>query len=170
VGEGDRDAFGDCRAASGPSAPTGRPARLTRILLAALVAALPALAHAGDDLPLNPGVTPATIGETTCVLGWTKTVRPPVRFTNRIKVDLIRREGLPEESLVDFQLDHKIPLCLGGAPADPTNFQLQDWEEASQKDAVESCLCRAVCAGRVDLGEARRRIWADWREAGKLCE
>lgn len=142
-----------------------RFARFAGLMLAAL--ASPALA---DALPLNPDVTPATIGDTICVHGWTKTVRPPVRYTNRIKRRLIRREGLPEELLVDFELDHRIPLCLGGAPADARNLQLEPWDEAEQKDAVEGCLCRAVCAGKIGLDEARRHIWADWRDAGKACD
>jgi hypothetical protein len=29
---------------------------------------------------------------------------------------------------------------------------------AGDKDAVEACLSRAVCAGKIGLGEARRRI------------
>ena len=92
--------------------------------LAALLAAfaLPALA---DEMPINPAVTPATIGDTICVRGWTKTVRPSARYTNRIKMELLRREELPPELTVDFQLDQKIPLALGGAPSDPKNFRCQ---------------------------------------------
>ena len=41
---------------------------------------------------------------------------------------------------------------------------------AGEKDAVEACLSRAVCAGEILLDEARRRIWSDWRAAGKACE
>lgn len=121
------------------------------------------------ELPLNPAVTQETIGDTICVPGWTKTQRPPAAYTSRLKVELVRREGLPEELLVDFQLDHRIPLALGGAASDPRNFALQNWDEADDKDRIETCLSRAVCAGKIDLDEARRRIWADWREAGQAC-
>ncbi len=137
------------------------------VLLTTLVFGASALA---EELPLNPVVTQATIGETICVQGWTRTVRPPVSRTNRIKRELIRREELPAESLVDFELDHRIPLCLGGAPADLRNFQLQPWDDAEKKDSVEACLCRAVCAGEIKLDEARRRIWADWRHVGADCD
>ena len=34
---------------------------------------------------LNPNVTQATIGSTICVPGWTRTVRPPVEYTNALK-------------------------------------------------------------------------------------
>ena len=37
---------------------------------------------------------------------------------------------------------------------------------AGDKDAIDACLSRAVCAGKIGLDEARRRIWGDWRRAG----
>jgi hypothetical protein len=123
-----------------------------------------------DDLPVNSAVTQEVIGATICVPGWTKTVRPSPRYTNRIKMELLRREELPPELIVDFQLDHRITLALGGAPSDGRNLELQPWDEAGEKDAVEACLARAVCAGKIGLDEARRRIWTNWREAGKACD
>ena len=91
-------------------------------MVALLIFSAPALAA---DLPLNPAVTQPTIGETICVPGWTKTVRPPARYTARIKIKLIRELELPEELLTDFELDHRIPLALGGSPDDPRNLELQ---------------------------------------------
>ena len=126
-------------------------------------AALVSTNACANDLPLNPAVTQENIGETICIPGWTKTVRPSARYTARIKIKLIRELELPEELLTDFELDHQIPLALGGAPSDPRNLELQPWDEAPQKDAVEACLARAVCAGKITLDEARRRIWSDLR-------
>lgn len=125
---------------------------------------------AADELPLNPAVTQGTIDKTICAIGWTKTVRPPTSFSNRIKLKLIRELELPEELLTDFELDHKIPLALGGSPDDSRNLELQPWDEAVQKDSVEVCLARAVCAGKIGLDEARRRIWRDWRRVGVDCD
>ncbi len=136
--------------------------------IAALVA-LASSAHAGD-LPLNPDVTQATIEETICVKGWTKTVRPPFEITNVIKSKKLRERGLTDADKSRFELDHVIPLALGGAPDDPRNLRLEPWPEADRKDGVEACLARAVCAGRMSLNEARRRIWKDWRGAGKACK
>jgi hypothetical protein len=121
-------------------------------------------------LPVNPDVTQATIQATICVQGWTKTIRPPYSVSNAIKIEKLRTMGLTEADKSRFQLDHRIPLVLGGAPADPRNFQLEPWEEAGRKDVVEACLARAVCSGKIALDEARRRIWADWRAAAKACE
>jgi carbamate kinase len=88
-----------------------------------------------------------------------------------------RREGAiaqparpREDEAYRFDLDHTVPLCLGGAPADERNLQLQPWDEASEKDAAEACLARAVCAEVMTLAEARELIFQDWREAKRLCE
>ena len=139
-----------------------------KVILAALLASTwPALAA---ELPLNPAVTQETIGSTICVPGWTKTVRPSARYTARIKIKLIHELELDEALLVDFELDHRIPLALGGAPSDPRNLELQPWDEAGEKDHIEACLARAVCAGKIGLDDARRRIWSDWRRVGANCE
>ena len=140
------------------------------IALCAVTICVPSATLAVNDLPLNPAVTQATIEATICSPGWTKTVRPSPRYTNRIKIKLIRELEIPEELLVDFELDHRIPLALGGAPDDERNLELQPWDEAGEKDRIETCLSRAVCAGTITLDEARRRIWADWRAVGKVCQ
>ncbi len=141
----------------------------------AFSAMLFAMANASDaalsaDLPVNPSVTQATIASTICLPGWTKTVRPSPRYTAAVKIKLIRELEIPEELLVDFELDHRIPLALGGAPSDLRNLELQPWDEAGEKDAIEACLSRATCAGKITLDDARRRIWFDWRAAGKACK
>ena len=133
---------------------------MTRTLpiLALLVSAAAAQAAV---LPLNPDVTQATIDATICVRGWTKTVRPPFAVTNAIKLAKLRERGLTEADKSRFELDHVIPLALGGAPDDPRNLRLEPWDEADRKDGVEACLARAVCDGRISLSEACRRIWSD---------
>ena len=148
--------------AKGESVEVKRATLVTAFLI--LSPAAPA-----DTLPLNPAVRQETIDQTICVIGWTKTVRPPAAYANRSKLKLIRELGLPEELLADFELDHRIPLALGGAPSDPRNLELQPWDEASVKDAIEACLARAVCSGKITLDEARSRIWRDWRHVGVDC-
>lgn len=113
------------------------------------------------DLPINPALTQATIGETVCVRGWTKTVRPPFLVTNAIKLAKLRERGLTAADRSRFELDHIIPLALSGAPADPRNLQLEPWDEAGDKDKVEGCLAHEICAGEIALEEAHRRIWRD---------
>ena len=45
---------------------------------------------------LNPDVTQATIGSTVCAPGWTRTVRPPVEYTNALKRKQMRAYGRPD--------------------------------------------------------------------------
>jgi hypothetical protein len=122
-----------------------------------------------ETLPLNSDVTQFTIRHTICVKGWTASIRPPVSYTNEIKKQRMREMGLPLELIGNFQLDHKLPLSLGGSPDDIRNLVLQDHDEAGEKDAVERCLPAAVCSGAVNLHDAQLAIWRDWRSAKRLC-
>jgi len=112
----------------------------------------------------NPAVTQANIATTICVHGWTKTIRPPVSYTDRLKRSLMASEHLPG-ALGDYELDHDISLEIGGNPTDPNNLWMQRWHgdwNAHQKDAIETKLKRLVCSGTITLAEAQREISTDW--------
>ena len=66
--------------------------------------------------------------------------------------------GLPQ----DYELDHLIPLGLGGHPTSVNNLWLQPWTEAAMKDRDELRLHREVCAGRVTLEQAQHEMVAIW--------
>jgi hypothetical protein len=143
--------------------------KLASILLVGLSSS--ALAQpARVDLRLNPAVTQESVQETICVIGWTRFIRPPSAYTRRVKQDLLRELDLPHDSASRYELDHRIPLSLGGAPYGRANLELQPWDEAPEKDRKEACLSRAVCAGRLTLAAARERIWRDWRKVGAGCD
>ena len=114
---------------------------------------------------LNPAVTQENIGETICVRGWTRSVRPPREFTYQLKRRQMRAYGYAGSRLSDFE--EVVPLSLGGAPDDPRNlwpepfFPANDWG-ADRKDQLEAVLSRLVCAGRVSLAEAQAAIATDW--------
>jgi hypothetical protein len=120
------------------------------------------------DPALTPGaidsrVSQATISETICVSGWTKTVRPPTHLTNAIKSDLMSMRGLDDASA--YELDHFIPLELGGCSDCKANLWLEPYEPqpgARQKDKVENFLHHQVCTGAMSLQEAQRAIATDW--------
>jgi hypothetical protein len=117
---------------------------------------------------LNPQVRPDNINSTICVAGWTKTVRPPVAYTNGIKRKLLREQGIPPSNISEFELDHVVPLALGGAPRSPANLKLQPWEGpdgAKKKDRIEVKLQCLVCSGQVPLSVAQREIGEDWQAA-----
>ena len=68
-------------------------------------------------IPLNPDVTEDTIRQTICVPGYTKTVRPSSNYTSGVKAKLLREAGLDESLMPDYELDHIVPLELGGHPS-----------------------------------------------------
>ncbi len=129
------------------------------ITAAFLAAAAPATA---DNLPVNPEVTQGTVDSTICQHGYTRSIRPPVSFTNSVKIALMREEGLPLELIGDKILDHKISLSVGGAPSDLRNLVLQDRDDSYAKDKAEHELHRAVCDGEITLHDAQLRLW-NWR-------
>lgn len=118
----------------------------------------------------DPRVTQANIGSTICVSGYTTTVRPPVSYTDPLKVQQMQEYGFTG-TIADFEEDHLIALEIGGDPRDPHNL----WPEprttspgASQKDTLENRLHADVCAGRISLAEAQREIATDWVAAAGL--
>jgi hypothetical protein len=120
---------------------------------------------------LNPKVTQATIKTTICVQGYTKTIRPPVSYTNPLKTRLMRAYGETGPASA-YELDHLIALELGGNPTSPQNLWPEPYAPtpgAHEKDKVENYLHQQVCAGAMTLAEARRIISGDWtQELGQV--
>jgi hypothetical protein len=104
---------------------------------------------------LNPDVTQATIRTTICRPGWTRTVRPPVDYTNGLKRLGLRQYGLRGPP-ADYQEDHLISLELGGNPNDPRNLWPEPYPRASAVDQIENELNHRVCAGTLTLAQAQR--------------
>jgi hypothetical protein len=105
----------------------------------------------------NPEVTQATIRQTICKSGWTKTIRPPSSYTSALEAEqmkIYRRSGSP----ADYQEDHLISLELGGDPADPRNLWPEPIAIAEDVDQVEDDLNRKICTGEITLAEGQRRI------------
>lgn len=90
-----------------------------------------------------------------CAPGYALNRRPPEEITERIKRRLAREQHV---SVRCCELDHIVPLCLGGEPLDLSNLQLQPWVEARKKDEKEKEACRAYCAREIDLPTARKRF------------
>ena len=105
---------------------------------------------------VNPDVDQGDIGSTICRRGWTKTVRPPVSYTNALKVRGLRQYGL-HGSLSAFQEDHLISLELGGNPTDPRNLWPEPYPRAAQMDQIENQLNSEICDGQLTLVQAQAR-------------
>jgi hypothetical protein len=126
---------------------------------------------------LTPGmasadVTPATIGSTICVAGYTagrrhddgRTVRPPESYTRALKRQQIAQYGYADTNLADYEEDHLIPLELGGDGYAAGNL----WPEpyagtgARVKDTLENRLKVLVCGRQLGLREAQQAIATNW--------
>ena len=105
---------------------------------------------------INPDVTQANIGSTICRRGWTRTIRPPVEYTNALKARQMRayRET---GSLSDYQEDHLVSLELGGHPTDPRNLWPEPYPRASAVDRIENELNAKVCEGSLSLSDAQEQ-------------
>src|ERR1044072_3556487 len=113
----------------------------------------------------NPKVTQANIKRTICKANWTKTIRPPTSYTNKLKLQQIVEYGYSDKKPASYEEDHLISLQLGGDPRDPENL----WPEAYAgkcgarvKDKVETKLKRLVCSGQVTLAQAQQMIAHNW--------
>jgi len=127
---------------------------------------LPCVQTSHGCIALNPDVTEASLGQTICVAGYTATVRPATSYTDGVKAKLLRESGLGESHMADYELDHLVPLALGGHPRKPSNLQLQPWhgtDSATDKDGLERRLQRLVCDRRIALADAQSCIAEDWQ-------
>jgi hypothetical protein len=105
---------------------------------------------------LNPDVRQETIGQTICVEGWTRTVRPSTDYTSRLKLEQMHEYGV-SGSPDRYQEDHLISLELGGHPTDPRNLWPEPRPHAEDVDRIENELNHLVCSGRLTLAEGQRR-------------
>jgi hypothetical protein len=105
----------------------------------------------------NPNVRQKTIKKTICVTGWTAKIRPPVSYTNALKVRQMQRYG-ESGSPSGYEEDHFIPLELGGAPRNAKNLWPEPRAQADLSDPLETKLKREVCEGVLTLARARAAI------------
>jgi hypothetical protein len=91
-----------------------------------------------------------------CTPGYSRTHRMPYTESAPLKRSMLP----PGHSASEYELDHIVPLCLGGSN-NSSNLQLQTWDKARAKDELEVKACRMVCAGEVSLDVARSWFHAD---------
>lgn len=132
------------------------------IARASIVAAALCLPLAAQAQSVLPSITQANIRTTICARGYTAHVRPSLSWSTAVKRSLLA----PGQNMRSFELDHIMPLELGGAPTDSVNLQLQPWPEARAKDRVENYLHAQVCRGRMTLTAAQEAM-LKWRSVGE---
>ncbi len=121
---------------------------------------------------LNPAVNQDTIQSTICVPGYSSSIRPPVSYTDGLKVSQLANPAYgdtADQNTADYEEDHFIPLSVGGNPTDPRNLWPQPRNtspyNAAVKDTLEYTLYKDVCAGTVSLATAQQAIVSDWVQA-----
>jgi len=151
----------------------GRSVVVTATLLMALVARA-----AAGDLP-NPGLTPGAVATTdrsiVCRPGYARAVRPRGLIWRRLKEQAYERYGIGRghRSTIDvdgvrhpaYEVDHFVPLELGGDPTDIRNLWPEPIQSAREKDKVENDLHDLVCTGQMTLRSAQAAILRDWHTA-----
>lgn len=115
---------------------------------------------------INTEVTQSNIQSTICSYGYTATVRPPVSVTEPLKYKLMFDYGYGGQSASDYELDHLIPLELGGASTVENLWPELDNHPSSyylnSKDIVENTLHKEVCSGKITLEQAQAEIVTNW--------
>jgi hypothetical protein len=106
---------------------------------------------------VNPAVRQETIGRTICVNGWRTHARPPVAYTNALRLTQMAEYGDPGPPSA-YEEDHFIPLELGGAPRNAKNSWPEPWTEDRRTDRLETQLMTKVCHGTTTLAKARATI------------
>ena len=138
----------------------------TYLIAAALATGLawPAMAGEIEILP-DHDLTPGAVRSDTLSL---ICHHPIVRAMPAAKSnEVLERYDLPIGSHPDYEIDHLVPLCLGGSDdlenlwPQPRHSIEPKWN-AEAKDRLEKRLCSLVCAGLLDLGDAQEAIIKDW--------
>lgn len=141
------------------------------LLVVGLLWNLSALAQQPRPILPDPKLTPGDVFDVTakdiCVPGYAKKVRAVPSWLKRKVYALY---GITEYKTGDYEVDHLIPLSLGGSNSIrnlwPQSTRTSPWNSYA-KDALERKLHRLACAGELDLKTAQREIASNWIEAYK---
>lgn len=131
-------------------------------------------ALAGEPALPEPDLTPGecdpnfTVADI-CHPGFSRTIRPSRTASTAWKKIVFARYHIPWSKHEAFQLDHLVPLEIGGTSSlanlwpEPTTGR---WN-AYVKDDYENWLRAECCAGRLSLRAAQEQIALDWIQGYK---
>jgi hypothetical protein len=114
---------------------------------------------------LTGGAASIRTGDRLAACGHAKENRGPMFAARRDEI--LRRYGLPAGTHPDYEIDHLIPLCLGGSD-DPSNLwpqprrNIEETWNAEAKDRLEHLMCEMVCNGQIDIATAQEAFATDW--------
>lgn len=119
---------------------------------------------------IDPAVTQDNIDDTICRPGYARAARPAYSVTGPLKRRMMTAQH-PGEAMADYELDHLIPISIGGAPLDMHDLWLQPrlgQANAGDKNVLAYVLWRLVCTHQVPLATAQHEISHDWTRAYQL--
>ena len=141
---------------------------LSLAFIVAIGIALPVLA---EELPIRPDdtLTPGVVGSAefadVCGLVDGQTYSQRHRETTQKMKNEAYAAYSVNKAGREFEIDHRVPLCIGGAD-DPQNLWPElGWQHPSfhDKDRLEARVCRAVCRTRtMTLAEGQAIFLGDW--------
>ena len=139
------------------------------LLLAAVFVAVAQAAFAQAVVP-DPTLTPGSVRTTN--LGEICFEGTRQHRHRHDAMAIMDEYGLAPESRPEFEIDHLVPLELGGSD-DLANlwpeprFSIEPEWNAERKDELENALHALVCNGDLDIEVAQKAIEDDWTEAWK---
>jgi hypothetical protein len=140
--------------------------KLVTIALVSIALAEPALAF---GVRPNPNLTGGSVRidgrDANAACGQSKAHRGSMSHARRDEI--LTEYGLPPGEHPDYEIDHLVPLCLGGSD-DPSNLwpeprrSIEPTWNAEAKDRLERFMCDMVCTGQLDIGTAQEAFAKDW--------
>jgi hypothetical protein len=138
-----------------------------RVAIATLVVILATAPVVAFEVRPDKNLTGGSVrtGDRDAACGHAKEHRGPM-FSAR-RDEILRRYGIAPGTHPDYEIDHLIPLCLGGSD-DPSNLwpqprrSVEETWNAEAKDRLERLMCNMVCDGKIDIATAHAAFATDW--------
>ena len=100
-----------------------------------------------------------------------KSQQPPARFIATAMFAQLQSVTYSIKDPARYELDHRIPIEVGGHPRDAANIWAQplntEWN-ALVKNKLDTYIAREVCDGRMKLADARAVFQRDWVDIFRL--
>jgi hypothetical protein len=114
------------------------------------------------DASLTPGDALDVTAKDICQPGYAGRVR---NVPQAVKEQAYKEYGITHRAKGEYEVDHLISLELGGSNSIknlwPQSYQTKPWN-AHVKDKLENALHEDVCAGKIDIKAAQRKIATNW--------
>ena len=118
----------------------------------------------------DPTLTPGAVRTTDPVEICTHSTREFRHWSREADDRTLIEYGLPPGPHPEVEIDHLIPLGVGGADDDRNKWpeprrNIEPQWNAERKDRLEWKLRDLICAGELDVREAQHMMAEDWVEA-----